>query len=399
MGMVPMPVGPQPMGPVLPTAAQPMGPVLPTAVPPPQVNPAQTFAAKRAQDTFESAPTPQQGRPSLQAASSCAAPHPQNPAALQAQPAAPAQAQTADTVQAQPTCAAPQPQNPAALQAQTDAPAQTAAPAQTQTAATAQAQTAATAQTANHEPVNEVAAAQARQGWETQEASVKQKTDMDCGEASLTFVAKASRGGDEEKKTEKEERDEVRKKAKETRTYEHVQSRTKVNLSDGASAEEVGAVLGSMGIGIQKGIGGFDSRALNTSLRQGKMVMAMVDSNAILNPKLPESKQTDEPGHLHWVTIDGYNRGMTSNPMDDYYRVRDPVHGSYWVSAKDLKGAIDTGREEHGSGGMLVLEKRRDKYDTSEEREELAKDNLDQAAQLGQGTGLGSRRLSASESS
>ncbi|HZI09961.1 MAG TPA: hypothetical protein VE153_06165 [Myxococcus sp.] len=344
MGLVPMPAGPQPMGPVQPKAAQPMGPVLPPVVQPPQVSAAQAFAARRAQDSFESAPTSQQGRPALQVPSTSVAPQAQSPAALQAQAAG-------------------------------------------------------TAQTANGELINEVQEAQEKQGWETQESSVKQKTDADCGEASLTFVAKASRGGEEEKKTEKEEREEVRQKAKETRTYEHVRSRTKVNLADGASAEEVGAVLGSMGIGIQKGIGGFDSKELNNSLRQGKMVMAMVDSNAILNPKLPKSKRTDEPGHLHWVTIDGYNRGRTSDPMDDYYRVRDPVHGSYWVRAKDLKGSVDQGREEHGSGGMLVLEKQRGKYNTAEKREELAQANLDRAAELGKGAGLGSRRLSLGESS
>jgi hypothetical protein len=337
-----------------------MGPVLPTPVQPKQTE-AQAFAARRAQDAFESGPAKPQRQPVLQAQPF-------------AGPQLPSQARSSGEALVQAT-----PQNLAALQAQASG--------------TAQPQTA-----ANGEPVNEVAEAQEKQGWETQDSSVKQHTEKDCGEASLTFVAKASRGG-EEKKSEKEERQEVREKAKETRTYEHVRSRTKVNLADGASAEEVGAVLGSMGIGIQKGIGGFDSKELNQSLRQGKMVMAMVDSNAILNPKLRKSQRTDQPGHLHWVTIDGYNRGRTSDPMDDYYRVRDPVHGSYWVKAKDLQGSIDQGREHHGSGGLLVLEKRRGKYNTAEKREQLAQNNLDQAAELGKGSGLGSRRLSLGESS
>lgn len=437
MGLVPMPTGSQPVGPALPTAAQPMGPVLPTAQPmgpalptvtPPEQAAAQAFQARRSQDGFESGPALPQRLPTLQAqASGEALSTPQALPAFRASQAfqgplpapasAPARAPASEpaplTVQGLPTYQAsalseaqpvrkaqvearPEREERPAVEARPERQAQPAADALPVLKAPASGE--GLPQTVGAEPVNEVQEAQEQQGWIAEESAVEQKTDKDCGEASLTFVAKASRGG-EEQKSEKEERQEVREKAKETRTYEHVRSRTKVNLADGASAEEVGAVLGSMGIGIEKGIGGFDGKALSKSLRQGKMVMAMVDSNAILNPALPKSKRTNEPGHLHWVTIDGHNRGRTSDPMDDYYRVRDPVHGSYWVRAKDLEGAINKGRENHGSGGLLMLEKRRGKANTPEKREALAKANLEQAAELGKGSGLGSRRLSLGESS
>lgn len=370
MGLVPMPTAPKPQGPVLPTAqpqrpALPYGPVLPLSV--------QARLAALQQD-----PSALQQGPML-------------PQVLAMQ-----QAQLAALQQTQPQ------QHPAlSFLAQRAQDAFEAAPAAVpdklpvlQPPPSGEG----LPTTKGEAPVNEAEGAQAEAGWESKTSTVEQKTDKDCAEASLTFLNKASRRG-EERKSEKDERKEVREKADESKGFQSVKKRTKVNLSDGATPEEVGAVLGSMGIGIKKGIGGFDGEALSGSLKKGRMAMALVDSNAILNPALRPSQRKSEPGKLHWVTIDGYNRGRTKDTKDDLYRVRDSVNGSYWVRAKDLEKAIGQSQEHHGSGGLLLLEKRRKHAKTAEQREELAKGNLDQAAQLGKGTGTGSRRLSLGESS
>jgi hypothetical protein len=248
-------------------------------------------------------------------------------------------------------------------------------------------------------PVNEAAEAQAQKGWETEgEEAVAQTTESGCGEASLAYVNKASRK-DEKPKTGEQEIQEVRAKAESINAPKTTEKKVDVNLKDGATAEEMGVVLGEMGIDVTAGQEKFDAAAMSDALKRGEFGLALVDSNALLNAILPRHKQRHEPGQLHWVTIDGYNRGRSkSDASDDRYRVRDPVNGTYWVSAKELEKAIEEGRKTHGGGGVLAVEKRQD-VETREERESLAEKNRRHSRSLGKGSGHGSRRKSLGESS
>jgi hypothetical protein len=247
-------------------------------------------------------------------------------------------------------------------------------------------------------PVNEVAQAQERKGWASEKAAVAQSSlEEGCGEASLAFIQKAS-SQDASFLSEKQQREEVRATAAAVNAAPSTAGEVKVNLDDGATAQEMGAVLGNMGIDVARGMESYDAKAMTESLKAGQFVMAMVDSNALLNSALAPGERLKEPGALHWVTIDGFNSGGTADTSDDKYRVKDPVHGEYWVSAKDLKRAVDEGKQRHGGGGLLALEKRRD-ADTREELESLTKKNLDRTRSFGKAGGHGSRRFSVGESS
>ncbi|MCY1019647.1 hypothetical protein [Pyxidicoccus sp. MSG2] len=247
-------------------------------------------------------------------------------------------------------------------------------------------------------PVNEAAEAQAEKGWETNEDAVAQQTETGCGEASLAYLNKASRK-DEPHRSADQELKEVRAKASEINQPKTTEKKVDVNLKDGATAEEMGVVLGEMGIDVTEGFEKYDANAISAALKRGEFGLALVDSNAILNSALPAHKQRKEPGELHWVTIDGFNSGRNKkDASDDKYRVKDPVNGEYWVKAKDLEKAIEQGRQSHGGGGVLAVEKRKD-VDTREQRESLAESNRHRTHGLGKGNGRGSRRLSVGESS
>ncbi|MFP2911527.1 hypothetical protein ACLESD_42175 [Pyxidicoccus sp. 3LFB2] len=250
-------------------------------------------------------------------------------------------------------------------------------------------------------PVNEAAEAQAQKGWETDEEAVAQTTDSGCGEASLAFVSKASRKDKPEGKAAAQEKElqEVRAKAEASNAPKTTEKKVDVNLADGATAEEMGVVLGEMGIDVTDGFETYDPNAMSEALKRGEFGLALVDSNALLNAKLPAHKQHKEPGQLHWVTIDGFNRGRSKkDSSDDLYRIKDPVNGEYWVSAKDLQNAIEQGKKTHGGGGVLAVEKRQD-VDTKEKRESLAEKNRRHSERLGKAGGHGSRRMSVGESS
>ncbi|QSQ18971.1 hypothetical protein JY651_26855 [Pyxidicoccus parkwayensis] len=246
-----------------------------------------------------------------------------------------------------------------------------------------------------NQPVNEAAEAQAKQQWRGDDSAVAQTTDTDCGEASLTQLNKAKGSGPSSVDAK---RDEVR--ASEASARRAVQDRFDVNLVDGARPEEIGATLGSMGVGVTRGLTNYDPVAISDALKSGQFGMAMVDSQTLANSALPPEQRKEGTGALHWVTIDGYNHGeLSHDPMDDKFRVKDPVNGSYWVGAKDLLKAMDVARIEHkNNGGMLLLENRPD-VTTDAQREALARSNAEQTESLGKGNGIGSKRLSASESS
>lgn len=244
--------------------------------------------------------------------------------------------------------------------------------------------------------VNEAAGAQAEHQWKGEEGPVAQTTDTSCGEASLAQVKKA-KDSTVAPASDDQQRQEVRSTA--ATAGQAVRDQFEVNLDDGTRPEEMGAVLGSMGIAVTRGLSNYDPVAISDALKSGQLGMAMVDSNALTNSLLPPDQQKKEPGALHWITIDGYNKGeLAGDPMDDKFRVKDSVNGSYWVSARDLLGAMDAARlQHHGTGGMMLLENRPNA--TQAEREALSRSNLEQTASLGNGTGIGSRRLGASESS
>jgi hypothetical protein len=245
------------------------------------------------------------------------------------------------------------------------------------------------------QPVDEAAEAQARQQWRGDDSAVAQTTETDCGEASLTQLNKAKGAGSA---SVDQKREEVRASASSARRA--VQDRFDVNLADGARPEEMGAMLGSMGVAVTQGLTNYDPTAISDALKAGQFGMAMVDSTTLANSALPPEQRKQETGALHWVTIDGYNHGeLSHDPMDDKFRVKDPVNGTYWVGAKDLLKAMDVARiQHHNNGGMLLLQNRPD-VTTDAQREALSRSNAEQTQSLGKGSGIGSKRLSSSESS
>jgi hypothetical protein len=250
---------------------------------------------------------------------------------------------------------------------------------------------------AGPQPVNEAEGAQAAQQWKLGDAAVAQLTDIDCGEAVLTQMKKAldesaAPGADAQK------REEVRSSA--DAANRALLGRFQLNLKDGARPDEMGAVLGSMGIAVTHSMANYDPIAISEGLKAGQLGMAMVDSNALANAGLPADQQKQGPGALHWITIDGYNSGeLSHDPMDDKLRVKDPIKGEYWVSAHDMLKAMDAARIQHtGTGGMMMVQNRPD-MNTQEARDALARGNVDHMVRLGGGNGIGVKRLGASEPS
>lgn len=247
------------------------------------------------------------------------------------------------------------------------------------------------------QPVNEAADAQAAQQWQVGKAAVAQKTEVDCGESALTMLEKV-KDQDGVPVSDDQKREEVR--SAEATASKAVQDRFQLNLKDGARPEEMAAVLGSMGIGVKAGIANYDTWAISEGLKAGQLGMAMVDSNVLANLGLPADQQKQGPGALHWITIDGFNKGQSGyDTMDDQFRVKDSVGGEYWVSQKDLLKAMDVARREHGASGGMMLLQNRPEVTTPEAREALSRENLAQTESLGKGNGIGSKRLTTSESS
>lgn len=248
-------------------------------------------------------------------------------------------------------------------------------------------------------PVNEATEAQKDKGWKAPQTTVAQTSKKGCAEATLTYLEQSS-SDDEVPLSQQEAREKVRNKADTLATSETagVRDRVEVNLDDGATPDEMGAVLGSMGIKVTDGSAEVDTDALSGALKNGQMALALVDSNALLNTTLAPGEQPKEGGELHWLTIDGVNPGKTDSPDDDLYRVRDSVNGAYWVKASDLKKSVAEAQEQHGSGGVMTVQKD-GSAKTTEQREALARENLEHTGPLGKGNGGASRRLSVGESS
>ncbi|NMO23309.1 hypothetical protein HPC49_50125 [Pyxidicoccus fallax] len=247
--------------------------------------------------------------------------------------------------------------------------------------------------------MNEAAQAQRKNGWAIEQAAVAQSTlEGGCGEASLAFIHGASLGADGVQGPQPQEPTLFRPSPYGVATQGLIPGQPQVNLDDGTTAQEMGVMLGGMGINVTQGLETCDAAAMSNTMRNGQYMMAMVDSNALLNAALGPDEQLPVPGELHWVTIDGFNSGGTADPSDDMYRVKDPVHGEYWVSAKDFQQAVEQGKQRHGGGGILTLEKRQD-ADTQEERGWLARENAQRTSHFSKAGGHGSRRRSMGESS
>ncbi|RKG62660.1 hypothetical protein D7X30_05125 [Corallococcus sp. AB011P] len=244
-------------------------------------------------------------------------------------------------------------------------------------------------------PTNEATQAQKEQGWNAPQTTVAQTSKKGCAEATLTYLEQSS-AEEAVPLTQQEAREKVRNKAGTIATG--VSDQVAVNLDDGATPDEMGAMLGTMGIKVTKGFGECNTDALSGALKHGQMALAMVDSNALLNMTLAEDEQLPETGELHWLTIDGVNPGLSDSTDDDLYRVRDPINGAYWVPASDLKKSIEQAQEKHGSGGVMTVQKD-GTAKTDEQRQALARSNLERTQPLGKGNGGASRRLSVGESS
>jgi hypothetical protein len=246
-------------------------------------------------------------------------------------------------------------------------------------------------------PVSEACEEQAREGWKKTSDAVEQTTATDCGGASIAYLNKAD--GYKPGTTEKQLRDEVRHRVSELNGSERVRSEGgPINLSNGATPDEMGAALGGMGMQVVRGFGNYDSEFMSQAIGRGQLGLAQVDSHALANANLPPGKQQRGPGELHWVTIDGIDTGRDQRDrMDDRFRVKDPVNGEYWLTAHELQRAIEQGRQHHGGGGVLVVDKRPD-VTTRAQREALALENLKHTSTLGDKPGIGSRRFSGSVS-
>lgn len=249
--------------------------------------------------------------------------------------------------------------------------------------------------TASAVPTNEATQAQKEQGWNAPQTTVAQTSKKGCAEATLTYLEQSS-AEEAAPLTQQEAREKVRNKADTMSTS--VRDRVNVNLDDGATPEEMGAMLGSMGIKVTNGFDECNTDALSGALKHGQMALAMVDSGALLNTTLAEGEKGPESGELHWLTIDGVNPGKSKSTDDDLYRVRDPINGAYWVKASDLKKSIEQAQAKHGSGGVMTVQKD-GTAKTPEKREALAQANLERTQPLGKGNGGASRRMSVGESS
>ncbi len=247
-------------------------------------------------------------------------------------------------------------------------------------------------------PENEAGQAQAHKGWSPTASVIAQDSDVGCGEATLAFLSRASRSVTKGTLCEKQERESVRASAAAVSGPRSTSSKVEVNLDDGATPEEMSTALGGLGIEITGGFADFDAAATGRALKAGQFGMALVDSNAILNGALAPEQQRSGPGQLHWVTIDGINSNGTADPSDDLFRVKDPVNGEYWVSARDLEKAVQSAQQHHGSGGIFALENRTD-VGSASERDALAQLNRERTAFFADKNGVGSKRLSLGESS
>lgn len=246
-------------------------------------------------------------------------------------------------------------------------------------------------------PTNVAADDQAARGWTGDASVVQQGSPTDCGTANLAQIRGAANGG--AAPSSKEHQKEVERNASEINGSAALRDRVQINLKDGTTADEMGALLGKQGQKVVRAFQTFEADYMNGALQQGQFGLTLLDSNVLLNTRLPPEKRTGEPGALHWVTVDGIDdNGTPEDYSDDLYRVKDPLHGEYWLPEGELRLAVTKARTHTGSGGVLIVEHEPDAK-TAEAREALSSHNLGHTIVLGQGNGIGSKRTSVLEPS
>jgi hypothetical protein len=180
-----------------------------------------------------------------------------------------------------------------------------------------------------NESRNVVAGDQVEKGkWSSATPVLQQTEDDNCGAAAAAMLTKA-KGGKEA--------------VSGTQLMDELGSR--YGTKNGTTPKQMASMLANEGIAVKGSTTAVDKTALEGTLKSGGKAVAMVDSNEISTKGSAKA-----PGKAHWVVIDG---------MDDQGRfmVKDPGSASsYFVKGEELNKAIDTGRNAHQSGGVLLLE-------------------------------------------
>ncbi len=238
-------------------------------------------------------------------------------------------------------------------------------------------------------PTNAAADDQAARGWKGDATFVFQDTPTDCGTANLAQICGAAHG---QAPTPEQHKQQVERNTAEINNSAALKDRVRIHLKDGATPAEMAALLGKQGQKVVRGFDTFAADYMNGALQQGQLGLTLLDSNVLRNAVLTPEEHAKGPGALHWVTVDGIDDAATpENYSDDRYRVKDPIHGVYWVTEAELKTAVAQARAQTGSGGVLIVENEPNAK-TREAREALALQNLNHTAVVGKGNGIGSKR-------
>jgi peptidase C39-like protein len=180
-----------------------------------------------------------------------------------------------------------------------------------------------------NETRNVVAGDQFEKGkWSSSTPVLQQTEDSNCGAAAAAMLTKAK--GGKEAVSDAELMGELG---------------GRFASREGTTPKQMANMLAHEGMAVKRGTTGLDKEALEGTLKSGGKAVAMVDSNEIST-----RGDAKAPGKAHWVVIDG---------MDDQGRfmVKDPGSASsYFVKGEELNKAIDTGRNTHQSGGVLLVE-------------------------------------------
>ncbi|WP_309891947.1 hypothetical protein [Archangium sp.] len=239
-------------------------------------------------------------------------------------------------------------------------------------------------------PVDRAADKRTGRGWKNLTASILQSSDTDCGEAAI-FTLKASKKYKPAEMTSQVMgwlKKKLQRSADELNNDSALKGKVQINLRDGTTPDEMGALLGKQGMKVTGHLVDTGGGRLDASLREGQMAVVLLDSNAVL----PAHKRDRGNGLLHWVTVAGIDDGGQPGSAPVRYRVKDPAHGEYWIPAEQLDKAVKKAQKQHGSGGALLIDP-----EPYSEGKELALENLKHTQALGVGNGGASRRRTSLE--
>jgi len=244
------------------------------------------------------------------------------------------------------------------------------------------------------QPVNDAAEARSSQGFCSDAKTVAQPTETTCGKATAASIY----GAGDPAASNEQLLDNVERAAESSNQNAALREQVVVDLTEDTTAREMSVLMGQGGKEVVRGFGEYDTDAMDEAISKGQFGMALVDSSALPRPPGAKADAPDEKGSLHWITIDGVNKGKSAHAADDRYRVKDPVNGEYWLSKAQLEKAVNKAKHDQGTGGMLIVKNRPD-VQTQEARDALALENLKHTDALGSDGGIGIRRGSSSESS